>query len=220
MLDDKVGRRSPGRPPKVGRRSPGRPPKGDEAKRTQFNTRLRVAVRDRINDAAIQAGRSLSEEIEFRLERSLDDQNRLKEALELALGPRVAGITLLSGFAAKAAGDHAMVFSGGPLNVSERPWLENPFAFSQVSAAIAEIIKGVKPDGEPVEPALLQSLPSDELREVARNSGRAAAAAVCRAIAFPDDSGPLGPWARVINEWLGEEAVGRIRKALGEDDQP
>jgi hypothetical protein len=99
--------------------------------------------------------------------------------------------------------------------------LENPFAFAQVSAAIDDIIKGVKPDGEPVEPALLQSLPPpfSEIRDVAKNAGRVAAAAVCRAIAFPDpdDSGPLGPWARVIHDWLGEEAVGRIRRALSED---
>jgi hypothetical protein len=51
----------------------GRPPlKAGEAKRASFNTRLRNALKERLEESARAAGRSLSEEIESRLERSFD----------------------------------------------------------------------------------------------------------------------------------------------------
>lgn len=107
------------------------------------------------------------------------------------------------------------MFSGAPSTVNECPWLSNAFAFAQVAVAVHKLIRGIEPDGEPVEPALLQSLPFGELRDAMKNVGRAAAATVCRAIAYPQPAGPLGPWARVINEWLGEDAIMRIKEALG-----
>jgi hypothetical protein len=49
----------------------GRPPrKMGEPKRTSFNTRLRQSLRQYLEAAATQNGRSLSEEIEYRLEQS------------------------------------------------------------------------------------------------------------------------------------------------------
>ena len=51
----------------------GRPPlKAGEAKRASFNTRLRNALKESLEESARVAGRSLSEEIESRLERSFD----------------------------------------------------------------------------------------------------------------------------------------------------
>jgi hypothetical protein len=51
----------------------GRPPlKSGEAKRASFNTRLRNALKEHLEEAARATGRSLSEEIESRLERSFD----------------------------------------------------------------------------------------------------------------------------------------------------
>jgi hypothetical protein len=51
----------------------GRPPKDGEGKRTNFNTRLRNSLRVQLEKDALAAGRSLSEEIEARLEHSLSD---------------------------------------------------------------------------------------------------------------------------------------------------
>ena len=51
----------------------GRPPlKSGEAKRASFNTRFRNTLKEQLEIYARAAGRSLSEEIEFRLERSVD----------------------------------------------------------------------------------------------------------------------------------------------------
>ena len=52
-----------GRPPLT----PGRP------KRSAFNTRIRAELKDRLTGRAVECGRSLSEEIERRLELSFDD---------------------------------------------------------------------------------------------------------------------------------------------------
>lgn len=49
----------------------GRPPQAGEGKRAFFNTRLRAAVKTALEWSAMEDGRSLSEEIERRLERSL-----------------------------------------------------------------------------------------------------------------------------------------------------
>jgi hypothetical protein len=57
--------------PAKGARRRGRPPLPlGEAKRSSFNTRLRAVLKTRLQQAAADEGRSLSEEIEFRLERS------------------------------------------------------------------------------------------------------------------------------------------------------
>ena len=56
--------RRTGRPPST----PGQP------KRSAFNTRLRAETKQRLEDEARIAGRSLSEEIEFRLEQSFRDE--------------------------------------------------------------------------------------------------------------------------------------------------
>jgi len=54
------------------KRKRGRPPlKPNQRKRASFNTRLRQEVRDKLGKEAERAGRSLSEEIEHRLEASL-----------------------------------------------------------------------------------------------------------------------------------------------------
>ena len=80
----------------------GRPPLDPGvAKRASFNTRLRPALKLALETAAKQEGRSLSEEIEFRLERSLDDERHLADALELGFGRQVAGLMLAIGYVIK-----------------------------------------------------------------------------------------------------------------------
>ncbi len=62
--------RRTGRPPST----PGQP------KRSAFNTRLRAKIKKRLEFEAERAGRSLSEEIEIRLEQSFRDEDALIEA--------------------------------------------------------------------------------------------------------------------------------------------
>jgi len=66
--------------PKRGR---GRPPKQTEIKRTFFQTRMRESQRRRLEAAAAENGRSLSEEIELRLELSLRDNDIVDQLTQL-----------------------------------------------------------------------------------------------------------------------------------------
>jgi hypothetical protein len=65
-----------------------------KAKRASFNTRLRPSLKLALESAAKQGGRSLSEEIEFRLERSLEDQLQMGAAIGLGMS---MGAAMLEG---------------------------------------------------------------------------------------------------------------------------
>src|SRR5438874_5154218 len=96
----------------------GRPPKAGAAKRASFNTRIRDSLKASLEEAARDAGRSLSEEIEFRLER----EQTLAAAMASALGGNKAAALFLE-LAAEAR-----LWGDG-----ER-WLDDYSAFNTVRA--------------------------------------------------------------------------------------
>src|SRR5262249_62082990 len=72
----------------------GRPSKAkEERKAVTFTIRSRGQMRERLQAAAITAGRSISEEIEFRLERSFQQQE-IEKALERKLKAQADEILL------------------------------------------------------------------------------------------------------------------------------
>ena len=180
----------------------GRPPLDPGiAKRASFNTRLRPALKLALETAAKQEGRSLSEEIEFRLERSLDDERHLADALELGFGRQVAGLMLAIGYVIKET-----VPARRP---GEIGWLSNPEAFHAVVEAINLLLLVIDPDAHPEGWAILR-------RAVHHGDGSHAeltTSVVATEIAEqrPDEIGPLIP---IIHSWLGEAVVARLRDRL------
>ena len=76
----------------------GRPPlTAGEPKRGSFNSRLRIALKIQLQGAARAAGRSLSEEIEHRLEQSFHDDNAWGGTRTKALLQRLASMSRLHG---------------------------------------------------------------------------------------------------------------------------
>ena len=66
------------------KRKRGRPPlKASGAKRSSFNTRLTPQLKERLVAEAAEVGRSLSEEIETRLERSFQIEEAVEQALRV-----------------------------------------------------------------------------------------------------------------------------------------
>jgi len=62
--------------PQTKRKRPGRPPRGEYTdKRKTLSTRITSGLRDRLDKSADESGRSLSQEIEFRLDRSFRDED-------------------------------------------------------------------------------------------------------------------------------------------------
>jgi hypothetical protein len=74
------------------KRGPGRPPKQGEIKRDFFQTRIRSSLKQRLMAEAAKEGRSLSEEIELRL-----DLGSLYTAAALLQGLRLIGHYLVHG---------------------------------------------------------------------------------------------------------------------------
>ena len=95
----------------------GRPPKDGEGKRTNFNTRLRNSLRVQLERDALAAGRSLSEEIEARLEHSLSEAKTWGGHLNMAAHHMLA----------------AVVFTlAGEARIDPESWLSNPKTFEAV----------------------------------------------------------------------------------------
>jgi hypothetical protein len=180
----------------------GRPPLDPGvAKRASFNTRLRPALKLALETAAKQEGRSLSEEIEFRLERSLDDERHLADALELGFGRQVAGLMLAIGYVIKET-----VPARRP---GEIGWLSNPEAFHAVVEAINLLLLVIDPDAHPEGWAILRrTIHHGDGSDVELSTSLVASEIVEQSF---DLIGPLIP---IIRSWLGEAVVARLRDRL------
>lgn len=104
----------------------GRPPKGGAAKRASFNTRLRDSLKIQLEAEAAAAGRSLSEEIETRLEHSLSGDAAIG-------GPRAAA--LFREFGARLEGEG---LGGGA-------WLDDLAHFQHARETLLEVFNRAEP---------------------------------------------------------------------------
>ena len=89
--------------------------------------------------------------------------------------------------------------------------LSDAFIFDQAVAAILTVIDSVKPDGDAAAVSGGNSVPSgaEAAAEQWRTLGPNVGAQVCREIAdYPER---LGPWGSSIRDWLGPDAIERIR---------
>src|SRR5258708_14064315 len=71
-------------------------------KRYPLNMRTTFEMRQRLEAAAKDSGRSLAQKAEFRIDRTFQTQGLLAEALTLAFGSRLAGLVLAIEDAPKA----------------------------------------------------------------------------------------------------------------------
>lgn len=138
---------------KENKRQRGRPPlEPGQAKRGAFNTRLRDAVKERLENKARAAGRSLSEEIEHRLERSLAVEDDARDALDMAYGRRLAGLLMLVGRVMGQVGTVRRLLSTEHADRAPRTgWLSDPWAFDEAVIAAGAIFEAYRPPGDPAQ---------------------------------------------------------------------
>ena len=171
---------------------PGPRPRGPfEDKRRTLTTQITDGMRDRLDTAAAAASRSLSQEIEMRLEQSFRDEDLASSFSEAVYGPQLAGILDLIG---------AVVRNVTP----QSQWLEDPGAFSTVLVAIEETMSAIRPAG------VQQRQDANLTREISRHWLLQIAAKHP-----PDDRNYLARWGRSVRARLGEPAAARIAKWLG-----
>lgn len=140
----------------------GRPPMADEAKRASFHTRLRPRLRERLETEARESGRSLSEQIEFRLERACRDDDAIDALLNIWFAsPRNAGVLLTVGRVL-----HDATTLAGHNDLPD--WLDDGGEFEAVKLAIDRIFAALRP----AWPEKLSSARSARLAIVAARAAR------------------------------------------------
>ena len=138
----------------------GRPPKGPyEDKRKTLSTRITSNLRTRLEEAAEETGRSLSQEIEFRLEQSFKDDEAVHEALG---GKHVYALMRLLGSA-------VLIIETG----TDKRWRDDRATHQQVKATIGNLLDGLGPHTK-------DELDDNVLREKADGIGNALATVILK----------------------------------------
>jgi hypothetical protein len=182
----------------------------DDAATVQLKIRMKEPLRAAIEKDAEARGVTMNAGINDRLEQSFREDARwrdLREALALALGADVAALTLAIGLAVRDVERWA--------SLRPKPGvLSNAFLFDQAVAAISTVIDTVRPDGDPTALPGGDFVPPEgqAVAEQWRTLGPNIGAQVCKEIV--DHSAQLGPWGSSIRDWLGPEAIERIRAKI------
>lgn len=188
----------------------GRPRKpNSERKRNNLTIRIRDALRDDLETSATANQRSMSEEAEARLERSVQIGAFAHEALALAYGPHTAGLALLIARAMNDTGKQCGFLKTSSLE-SSNDWMDVPYAYSQAAQAVRRILELAKPEGDDSPPGLFPPDHSLDGVEVAMGAGitNGLVAAVTEANAGTE----IERWAAPLRELLGPIAT-RMLKA-------
>jgi hypothetical protein len=212
---------------------PGRRPK--DQKRLPLSIRITPALRDVLVSTAKANGRSITQEAEIRLEHTIRDERRIEDILDLAYGPRLAGILMAIGRAMQDAGRDSyfgqvigkirLTTSGVTALLEElEKWISDPDAFEQSIKAATTILNCMRPEGEYVpaiemNSALLQETELNEIVDLADLAiepsaiGHVAGMRVLLGITQPDKF-----WLEmkrlwsIIREKLGPQMVARIAR--------
>jgi hypothetical protein len=186
----------------------GRPPVPTAQRKSKnFTFRSRGDLHARLAGAAAQSNRSISEEIEWRVERSFMDQDRAIEALGLIFGPELAGLLLVLGEVMKEAGEQTAYLAEHTLEAA-RNWMAHPLAFAKAAEAAKAVLEAFKPSDEGIHRAydhyanIPQGIVTSMLGEAATGYSRAPGGAE-RARRLHD---MLGPLAERIRDFASPES--------------
>jgi hypothetical protein len=181
----------------------------DEAATVQLKIRMKEPLRAALEDDATVRGLTMNAAIIDRLEQSFRNDARsrdLREALALALGAQVAAVTMAIGLAIRDVVTWA--------HIPNTNLLSDAFLFGQAEAAVLRVTESLRPDGDAAalpgggDVSFGEEASAEQWRRLGPNVG----AQICWEIAdYPER---LGPWGGSIRDWLGAEAIARIRSRL------
>ena len=135
----------------------GRPTKQPKAgERMSLGLKVTADIKQRIDEAARNSGRTQSQEAELRLEHSFRQEDLLSETLALAYDPRLAGLLMMMGRAMHDAG-HTAGFLSTFRAQGAYNWTEDSYAFDQAVQAAMRILEAAKPAGSPTIPEIVPS---------------------------------------------------------------
>ncbi len=140
----------------------GRPPKGEfKNKLATISTRVTSDTREALEGAANKSGRSLSQEIEWRLRRSFDEERKIMDNLG---GPEsYAFLRLIAqsiDMTARQAGVIATLVRGHPVH-----WVNDPYVYDQAVKAVNVVLEAFRPAGDRARPKIEVSAGPGENQE-------------------------------------------------------
>ena len=135
------------------RRKPGGPQKREprDGERVALSLRMTPSLKRRLDAAAEKGGRSQSQEAEFRLERSFEQEGLLPEVLTLAFGSRqTAGLVWMLGLVMDTAGKVAQeeLAKRQPQRGQRDHWFFDASAFAEAASAAKSILLRFAPRSE------------------------------------------------------------------------
>jgi hypothetical protein len=127
------------------KRRVGRPSVGE---RVPLGLRVTPEMKARLDAAAELAGRSQSQEAEFRLERSFDRGDLLPDVLSLAYGRQMAGILMMLGVTMDDVADLHVNTRRRHWRRSDLHWTEDPAAFELARLVAITLLSALRPAGD------------------------------------------------------------------------
>jgi len=130
----------------------GRPPKPvEDRRRNNVTIRLRDATKAQLEVEASRSQRSVSDEVETRLEQSFRAESLFNEILQAKFGRPLTGLLLAMGYAMHEAGRMSAFQSTYTLEGMDA-WAENAHAFDQAAKAASHVLEAFRPYDEIVTP--------------------------------------------------------------------
>jgi hypothetical protein len=115
--------------------------KPKDGERVALSLRMTPALKRRLDAAAEKGGRSLSQEAEFRLERSFERETLLSETLTVAFGRRLAGLLLAIGLTIRGVAN----LTQGRRHLLRDDWTEDDGVYSDAVIAIETLLFALRP---------------------------------------------------------------------------
>jgi hypothetical protein len=125
----------------------------NQGARAAIGLKVTPTIKNRIDGAARENGRTQSQEAEARLEQSFLRQDLLASALELAYGPEIAAILLMMAREFAQNGRIGALISQDGSPEARRTWHLNAYAYGQAVKAANKVMKTFQPPGDPTLPA-------------------------------------------------------------------
>lgn len=138
-----------GRKPQLANREPrpGRKPQiANRGRRVSLGLKVTPEIKNKLDAAVKESGRTQSQEAEARIEQSFIDQRQARLFSELYFGRELSALLEVIGRAMRDAGTHAAA-NAAAAKLGSPDWIDNPYGFDAAIKAVARVLEALRPPG-------------------------------------------------------------------------